>query len=466
MSWLRWPGELPLPRSALASAVGVGVFFAAVSLVAMPRLHAMAGGSGRFGGLQSDGYIEIARSLASGHGYVFEEGGTAVMHRPPLYPVLLTGVAVLPADAQPVAVTLIQSALLAMAAWLLFSLAARTCGSRSAGIAVCLFAIYPFLHWQVRLPRLEILQTTLMLLLLHQLAGLSGIASSGHEATSRERSRVLRNGTGSGLAAGALALTHGAMLGTVALLFSAAAIWLLRNGSQRRLAGLFLAAVVCVACIVPWTLRNQAVSGRLVPVTTNAGFAYFLGKSVWGLYDRAKIPGPPPSGQSMRESARVALALGGIDPDTRQMLHFWGLRSPENDARMTQAAVADVVAAPERFLALVCLNGVDFFFPAVGSGWRESTEPLGQRLLDAPLELFRTVWFGGLFLLAGVALVVGLRDWTLRLALVTPIIACVAPYLPFFASRTGYSLATVPLMAILAGRGIAWLAGDARRSDT
>ena len=47
-------------------------------------------------GRANDGYIQLARSLGTGDGYVFEKDGPPVFHRPPLYPALLVPITFLP----------------------------------------------------------------------------------------------------------------------------------------------------------------------------------------------------------------------------------------------------------------------------------------------------------------------------------------------------------------------------------
>ena len=38
-------------------------------------------------GAGNDGYIQLARSIVAGDGYVFEKGGAKVFNRPPMYPI-------------------------------------------------------------------------------------------------------------------------------------------------------------------------------------------------------------------------------------------------------------------------------------------------------------------------------------------------------------------------------------------
>ncbi|KKK55661.1 hypothetical protein LCGC14_3072300, partial [marine sediment metagenome] len=109
-------------------------------------------------GKANDGYIQIARSLAHGHGYVFEEGGPAVFHRPPLYPFLLVPITFLPDFYQRPALILMQSVMVGFIGALLFQIARRLFNISTAKAAVIIFLLYPWVYWNAKNPMTPILQ--------------------------------------------------------------------------------------------------------------------------------------------------------------------------------------------------------------------------------------------------------------------------------------------------------------------
>ena len=94
-----WLGRRPRDsRDAFWIAVVIG---GVVGLVLAPlAIRFGADSDSDFGGFAHDGYVELARSLARGDGFVFEPGGAAVSHRPPLYPLMLAPLMLLPEPLQ------------------------------------------------------------------------------------------------------------------------------------------------------------------------------------------------------------------------------------------------------------------------------------------------------------------------------------------------------------------------------
>src|SRR5687767_9005527 len=79
-----------------------------LALLVLPFLRSRLGIDDALGGRPHDGYVEIARNLASGHGFVFEPNGAPVFHRPPLYPGLLAPIMLLPESWHRALVTLLD----------------------------------------------------------------------------------------------------------------------------------------------------------------------------------------------------------------------------------------------------------------------------------------------------------------------------------------------------------------------
>jgi 4-amino-4-deoxy-L-arabinose transferase-like glycosyltransferase len=189
-------------------------------------------------------YLDIATSVAHGHGfaakypYGFEH---ATAFRPPLYPLLLgaafaiTGVHL--AVAQAINVVLGSAVVVLIAL-----LATRVGGARSGLIAAGLAAIYPPLLANDGVPLSEPLGLLVMLAALWALlAGRPGWA---------------------GLAAGLLVLTRPSAQLFVPLI--ALVLW--RQAGIRRALGF---AVIAIAVVAPWVIRNETIFDRPVIVTSN-----------------------------------------------------------------------------------------------------------------------------------------------------------------------------------------------------
>ena len=421
----RWPRDV---RDAfwLAAAVG-GV----VGLLLVPWLHAAGVRSedAEFGGVAHDGYIELARSLVRGDGYVFEPGGDAVSHRPPLYPLLLAPIALLPGPLQRPVLTAVQIVLLAAGAASTFALAARWFGPGTARIAFWLLILNPWLLWLTTLPMVPIAQMACYVWLLRALFAAAPDA------------RVSPPSAWAGLPAGALALIHGAMPVTIALLFAAAGVVALRR-DVHALKPLAAAAALMVVCIAPWSLRNWLVFQRFVPVATNAGLAYFAGTAHWG---QGPLSGTvPPEAVWGQAAGSEGMWIAGVDTPYAQAAHYYGLRdialSQKLDALAWQHAREDL----PRLATKLALNGLEYYLPVVFPALRSSEVPWSARLLHAPGPLVRSLFYLGMWALAVIGLLRPPAGRGLEVALVAwALFAFALPYLPFL-TFAGFTACTTP----------------------
>lgn len=431
----RLPGN---GREAFLLAAGAGCAIGLTLVAFVLRDGAIQ--DGPFGGVKQDGYLELARSLVRGDGYVFAPGGDAVSHRPPLYAFLLIPVALLPDGWQRPALVVLQSLLLGTICASTFRLAARWFGDATARVATRLLLINPWLYWMAAVPMAPLLQTALYIWLLRLLFAWG----PGERISSPS---LLAGGV-----AGALALTHGSMLLTIPLLFGVAGVLALRDpASLRRLA---LASLLTVACIAPWTARNWTVFHRVIPVASNAGLAYFAGSAHWG---HGPLTGTTPPEEIWGAPAAIeGLHMAGVDRPLEEVTHFYGLRDVELDARLQSLALAHAREDVPRLLTKMALNGLENYFPSVFPLVRGSQPTLLERLLSSPLKLLRSAFYLGLFALALVALLRPPKGRGLELALVvTALVAFVAPYLPFltFVAHSMYNFGSLPCLAILAALG-------------
>ena len=61
---------------------------------------------------------------------------------------------------------------------------------------------------------------------------------------------------------------------------------------QAVLTGL-VAYAACLAVITPWTMRNWAVLGQPVLISTNGGFNLYMGNNPWNRWGGYMWPAPP-----------------------------------------------------------------------------------------------------------------------------------------------------------------------------
>jgi 4-amino-4-deoxy-L-arabinose transferase-like glycosyltransferase len=216
-------------------------------------------------------YLELARSLAAGRGFVYSESydsGTAQQFgRAPGYPLFLaaTGAGRAPADGVPASVKISQAAVGAVAVWLIGVLASRWAGPRAGIVAAAVAAVYPPLVWIAAYALSETLYAALALgaVLLVQ------IAADRSAAEPRSRASY-------GFAAAAGSITGAAILVRPAMLFflPLALVWL---ALRRRALTAALLLLVSIAVVTPWTIRNARVYGRFVLVASEGGVTFWTG---------------------------------------------------------------------------------------------------------------------------------------------------------------------------------------------
>ena len=457
-----------LPSSP-ATAFGLVATVACLTSMLVVVTSEWTGLSQEFGGLSHDGYLQLARSLLAGHGFVFEAGGDPVFHRPPLYPLLLVPVVALPEPWQRPVLVVVQSALLGGVAALVWRIGARLFGEAAGRLAVAVMLLNPWLIWVVKNPHHAVLQTflyTSFCWLLVQAFVPAGRDAGGGDA-GRGRLRPASGSSGRlalllGLNGGALALVHGTMLVTCGVLLAGACLWWLRTGDLRSAAGAIAAVVLMVALVAPWTARNWLTFGAFIPVVGNAGFSYFLGNAHWGIGQDPVRRGETPW--------EAALRHAGADPGASAAVRFWGLTDPVLDPEMTRRMLGHVRGHPDEVLRKVALNAGEYYFPLLYPLYLRSGAP------DAPpwTSIVRanvrpaaiTMFHGVLWALCVAALVRRRRDrhdvraWWAVVGLVA-----VFPlgYLPFlvWVGHALYALPTIPLLSVLGSVGL----GAARRRE-
>lgn len=430
----------------------VFVFACGLSLYLIPQW--VFGASIEFTGPRHDGYIEIASMLVAGEGYRFEPDGLPVMHRPPLYPVLLTPAALLPSGWREIYVIALNSTLAGATAWMLMLLAQRLFGSsKVGGVAVVFYLASPWLYRQVSLPHTALLQTTLYLasslLVLYLVLGERDESSL---STTRFRSLALLFG----LAGGLLTLTHGVGFLAYGLTWLALLVFVVCQRADRKGSRVFsMLLSLCIAsCIAaPWVVRNATVLPISVPITTGASFNYFMGNAYWNLGGHGQD-----TAKSLQENA---LRAGGVYEPAESALRFWGVMSPENEKVLADNMRAHMLANPGHVLYKSLLSLSENFLPITHRLYCRNRTGVACTQHNRFSMLHRSglsVYYLALIVLALFAI---LRDRERRPALLMFALGGVhiAPYLPLgqWAPHGIYGLSAVLLIMVFAAATFARL---------
>jgi 4-amino-4-deoxy-L-arabinose transferase-like glycosyltransferase len=235
-------------------------------------------------------YLSLARSLAAGRGYVYDEhvlqGPVQPFGRAPGYPAFLAmvGGGRTVADHVPTQVKVAQALVGAIGVALIGALAGRVAGQRAARAAAAIAAIYPPLVWVSAYAYSEAVFWPLALGVVWSFDRLSVADGRFGRAVA------------AGVVAGVGALVRPAMMSFLPL----AAIWLFwRRRSEA--AALFACGAAIV--LVPWVLRNYAHHDRLVLVASEGGITFWTGNHALaaGEGDLAANPELKRAHQALRE---------------------------------------------------------------------------------------------------------------------------------------------------------------------
>lgn len=360
----------------------------------------------------------------------------------PLPAYLFAGALVLLGERAHLAMSLVNAAALALTVWLTFCIGRRLPLPGVGLAAALLLALQPLNH---RIATGWLGNTTLgaLALTLVVLATLRCI-----ESPSTRRALEL------GLAIGVGALVHAAAL--VFLPIVLGALLVLPKAPLPRRAGSALVTTL-VACLVltPWTVRNYAVFGELVLVRNGTGFNAYLGNR--GLAEAAAelAHGARPG---LREIAATWAPMFDSGPDSTRLSdrfaaevvaaeqpQWASYNEAEIDKICRERAVAFMLANPMTVLMLATVKLQSFLFPA-------------RLKLHLPLA--------GATVLALLGLIVLRRSpeaWLIALFLAAGTVLFVVITAPHYAR---YRLPFEPLVSVLAGAAVAWIAARLVASDT
>ena len=207
-------------------------------------------------------YLRLGVSIAQGHGFGvtrYAAGGGPTALRPPLYPMFLAAVIKLTAGSQP-AIRLAQAALGTVTVAATALAAHLVWGRRVALVTLFAGALYAPL---VLLGGAELSEW--LSVMLQMCAVAAGLLSR------RVPSRWAAAAAGALAGLSILARPNSAAF-LPALMVLATPPGAPARPPRGRLVPAALVLALCVLTLVPWTVRNVLVMGRLVPVTTQAGY--------------------------------------------------------------------------------------------------------------------------------------------------------------------------------------------------
>jgi len=427
-------------------------------------MPALMGVATDFGGPTHDGYLQIANMLAQGHGFRFEPGGPPVMHRPPLYPLMLVPVTFAPIEIQKILVVGINSILAGISATLLYKLAVRFYNKPAIGwVAIAIYLLSPWIWRLITLPHTALLQSTLYLgtcycVIIMLFGGVS------HRPLTPETFR--KHAIAFGFLSGLLSLTHGIgflIFAVTVLLLLAIAFLKHPNqlGTGTRIGSIVLAAVIGASMIAPWTLRNLQTFPITIPVTTGASFNYFMGDLYWDL-----------GGHEVDENLKQrdnALIAGGVNVPASEAMQYWGVMDPAHEKILAENMKAHAIANPGSVLTKSLLSLGENFFPVI-----HQIACHKKHMVSCELETWYTsahrygltIYYGLIFIFALVSVVKMRTPGLVTLSLVVMGGLHIGPFLPLgqWAPHGIYALSAMILIMVLAADGL--VGGRIKNSST
>jgi len=378
-------------------------------------------------GAGNDGYIQLARSLVAGDGYVFEKGGSPVFHRPPMYPLFLVPVAMFPENLQRYIIVIPQSILVGFIGMMIFKIARQLYNQNIASIALLFFLVNPWVYWNAKNPMTAILQTFLYLLFSYLAA---------MELFDKFKFPQLLSAIFIGVSGAALVLAHAAMLPVVfVVMLIAFAAAVKRN---KRILTPIYAGVLMLCLITPWTYRNWMVFQRFIPVSGGGGLAYFNGNVHWDFIESQ----PQQKGETYIDAS---LRILDIDGNEATITHWKGFKDIRNEEIANAKMTKDIKTRPILFVKKVVLNAIEYYFPIL----THSFLALKAKSME---QIALTIFHLGLWICAAFSIYYNRKA---GLLLSAAIIFYAVWYFPFatFIGHSLYTLGTIPFLSILAAAG-------------
>lgn len=263
-------------------------------------------------------YDMLARQLLAGQGFSFPvdwwpvtQAGEPTAHWSFLYTLYLAAVYGL-FGPQPVIARLVQAVIAGvLLPWLTWRIARRVFGGKVGLVAAALSAVYVYFFYYAGALMTE---TFYIVAVLWTLDCAMRIAAQGHDSYRRWLPWLEL-----GLVVGVAILLRQLFMFVVPLVLLWL-LWITHRNDQRLVRSwttwLRFAVTIAVAAalILPWTARNYQVFGRLVPLNTNSGYAFFWANHpIHGTSFVSILPDEGPSYQQLIPSALRSLDEAALD---------------------------------------------------------------------------------------------------------------------------------------------------------
>jgi 4-amino-4-deoxy-L-arabinose transferase-like glycosyltransferase len=295
-------------------------------------------------------FLKIARRLVAGHGFV-----STSYRANPVFPAFLAGVFGVFGESLVMARGA-QAVLGALTCLVVFRTATVLIGPAAGTLTGLMLAVYPPHIYLSGVFYVECIYTFLCALSLHL-----GIRTLG----SRHRFALACL---CGLACGAATLTRAIFVVYVPFL-AAALLWAAWPAWRRQLVACAVIVLTCAATILPWTLRNYAVYGRVIAVSSGFGTKLWQGNNeladggahdrelTWDTPDwRARLARLDPVSQARigRRYAEIARRVSAVEVET-------GDRYLASDAVLGPLALEYMAMHPQRTAELFLRKIVTLF---------------------------------------------------------------------------------------------------------
>jgi hypothetical protein len=222
---------------------------------------------------------------------------------------------------------------------------------------------------------------------------------------------------------------------------------------------LALVAVTALLGVLPWTIRNYAVHGELVPVKSTFGYAFWQGNcalsagtdkvvraSVEQVLERHRGGGLRGLNAALWEARHEAGYLDDIALTADDYRELAALSEPERSRQLFRRALADLRADPARYPRL-CLQRLRYFV------FFDETNPKTRSALYRTAQL-------GLTILAVAGLVFARPAIRRRLAPILATVALIAVFHAMTIVSARFHVPIEPLLALWAGCGLTRLRPD------
>lgn len=378
-----------------------------------------------------DLYAKLATSLLEGHGFAIEPGGEPVLWRAPLYPVFLASLFAIVGEGNALGALVAQSGLDAMSATLVWWIG-RQLFSNSAGlIAGIVFALHPLSAYYT----LRFLPESLFTLCITAV-----VASIVWASQSCNLTPFCVVGVLSAIAA---LVKPGAQL--IGLSLCVALLWRQDLDWRGWLHCSIMILMGTIITVLPWTLRNYAVTKTIVPIATGGGYALWLGnhrpsqgREDWELDEKAMAAMHK---DRLAIQAMVEPVPGGVEDKPVNLVQNESRRddhniSPKLDRAFSRAALDELTEDPVGFGTLLVRKFFRFWF---------SVFLPENRWAQLYVSSFQALFLG--LSLAGVVVCRG--NWDRIVPLLVPIGYLMLLHTLTFATIR-YSIPTVPIMTLLA----------------